>query len=45
MSTAYENLKQHLKSAIRQLKEIKKEKKEFDLEELCTEVINATEQA
>ena len=34
MSTAYENLKKHLKLAIRQLKEIKETKKKFDEEEL-----------
>ena len=54
MSTAYENLKKHLQLAIRQLKEIKQEKKKFDVEELCyleaqvtdhiTELIDATEE-
>ena len=53
MSTAYENLKKHLELAIRQLKEIKDQKKKFDqaeleslegqLTDLITEVIDATE--
>ena len=53
MSTAYENLKKHLELAIRQLKEIKENKKKFDVEELIslesqltdliTEVVDATE--
>ena len=54
MSTAYNNLKKHLELAIRQLKEIKKTKKKFDVEELCslesqvtdliTQLIDATEE-
>ena len=34
MSTAYENLKKHLELALRQLREIKVQKKQFDAEEL-----------
>ena len=54
MSTAYENLKKRLQLAVRQLKEIKQEKKKFDVEEQCaleaqvtdliTELIDATEE-
>ena len=34
MITAYENLKKHLELAVRQLQQIKAEKKKFDAEEL-----------
>ena len=50
MSTAYENLKKHLELAVRQLKEIKDQNKNFDEEEfielesqltdLITELVN-----
>ena len=53
MSTAYENLKKHLELAVGQLKQIKAEKKKFDVEELIglksqisdliTELVDATE--
>ena len=36
MSNAYENLRKHLGLAIRQLKEIKDQKKKIDIEELCS---------
>ncbi|KAI9789635.1 MAG: hypothetical protein M1835_001529 [Candelina submexicana] len=54
MSTAYENLKEHLQLAVRQLKQIKAEKKKFDVEELIglesqvtdliTELVDAAEE-
>ena len=54
MSTAYENLKKHLELAVRQLKEIKDQKKKFDVEELIglesqitdliTELVDAAEE-
>ena len=34
MATAYENLKKHLEMALGQLKQIKVEKKKFDVKEL-----------
>ena len=53
MSTAYENLKKHLELVVRQLQQIKAEKKKFDVDELIglesqitdliTELIDATE--
>ena len=49
MSTAYENLKKLLELAIRQLKEIKENKKKFDEEELIglearlTDLVNFTQ--
>ena len=55
MTTADENLKKHLELAIRQLEEIKQQKKKFDQEELfrleieitnrITELIEGTEEA
>ena len=53
MSTAYENLKKHLGLAVRQLEDIKTQKKNFDVElcaleaqviDLITELIGATEE-
>ena len=54
IATAYDNLKKHLELAIRQLKEVKDQKKKFDEEELIglesqitdliTELVNATEE-
>ena len=55
MKTAYENLKKHLELALRQLREIKVQKKQFDAEELLrletqltdliTEPVYVTEEA
>ena len=55
VSTAYENLEKHLQLAIRQLKEIREQKKKLDQEKLfdleiqitdqITELFNATEEA
>ena len=39
MSTAYENLKKHLELAVRQLKEIKDQKKKFDVGWRCSQLI------
>lgn len=36
LSTAYENLEKHVQLAMRQLKEIKDQKKKFDAEELIS---------
>ena len=54
MATAYDNLKKHLELAIRQLKEIKDQKKKFheaelrglesQITHLITELVNATEE-
>ena len=54
IAIAYDNLKKHLELAIRQLKEVKDQKKKFDEEELIglesqitdliTELVNATEE-
>ena len=42
-STAYENLKKHLQLAIRQLKEIREQKKKYDQEELFDLEIQITD--